>query len=277
MRSFSALGVAPHKFAATPPGTARVDIGRTLSNNYVKFDWSFAPKGAGGEFDIVEVLVGWSGEHQALRFWGASLFGQDEGTVEVEGNALVLNGKGYSFEGKPGSFRMTHTLDGDKLVWHQTETKDGEKNVPDEKMTLTKRGGAAASKGGFRDKSSDELLEEVQGSWRLDQAGGRWTVKTIEGNKSKLTRYHADGSVRAGHETEFKLTQTNGIKFYRSITTKPTAGPDTGAPSPPVGMFGGYVYSIEDGGQTWVEARGLMSWPDGKARVLRWKKVKDTE
>lgn len=255
---------AKHKFDNSPPGTARVIIAPAVSGNFVKFRWLFKPEGF-GEMEIINIYAGLDGAEKKIRWWAALFDGNAAGEVEFEEHAATFSGGGVSFNGKKESRTIVYTVDGDELTWHQLGGMTDGKPLPEDKFVL-KRGKASPD----ATTSSDELLNEVQGTWKLEQNGGQWTTKTITGNKSKLVRYRKDGTVRGGHDTEFELTDLGGVKIYRPMTTVATVGPNKGNS---MGRGMGYVYTVKN--DTWTEFQGAMNHSAGRVRVYEWKRVKD--
>ena len=89
----------------------------------------------------------------------------------------------------------------------------------------------------------------------------------------KKVRYDADGNVTHSHESEFDLSEHDGIRRFNLKKLTITAGPDKGMVVPEV-FLDGYVYRIE--GDEFIEAQGMEAG-GRKMRVFRWKRVNDAE
>ena len=224
----------------------------------------FKPDGF-GEMEVINVFAGLHGGEKKIRWWSAMFVGMADGDVEVVGKTAKFTGNGVSFDGTKGNRIINYTVDGDEMTWHQVEGVDDGKTLPEDKVVL-KRVKAKPN----ATASSDDLLKEVQGTWKLEQDGGQWTTKTITENTSKLVRYRKDGTVRGGHDTEFELMDLGGVKVYRPKSTVSTVGPNKGNS---MGRFLGYVYTVKD--DTWTEFQGAMNHSAGRVRVYKWKRVRD--
>jgi hypothetical protein len=237
------------------------------NRSYANFIWTFTAKGSPVSVHPFSIRIGFNGTTQAPHFWVTSWEGQAEGPALIESDGVTLAGNGVQADGSKASRKVVYKLDGDSMTVTQTDFVVDGKQMPDETMVLHRIGESSKL-------STKELLSEVQGTWKLEQEDGKWTTKTITGNKSKLLRYNADGTVRAGHDTEFTLEELDGVKVYRPIQITRTEGPGKGTTFTS-GPRSGYVYTIDD--NTWTEAQGLMSHSNGNVRVFQWKRVNDAE
>ena len=116
-------------------------------------------------------------------------------------------------------------------------------------------------------------LAKLQGTWELTRRAGNRTirsVKTIEGNKTRLTRFAPDGVIYWAHTSEFKLSISGQARIFTFFNLEVTAGRNKGEKAEKPCSF---IYKVDD--DTFSEAHGfLIDEEDGAPRVAVWKRVK---
>jgi hypothetical protein len=116
-------------------------------------------------------------------------------------------------------------------------------------------------------------LAKLQGTWELTRRVGNRTirsVKTIEGNKTRLTRFDPDGAIFWAHTSEFRLSISGQVRIFTFFNLEVTAGRNRGAKVEEPFSF---IYKVDD--ETSAAARGfLINQEDGEPRVEVWKRVK---
>lgn len=255
------------------------------SRSYVRFKWMFQADGAPSDapgLEVITLYVGFNGKTQAPHCWVMGLDFQASGPATITENKLTMVGGGaIDIRGKARSSRVEYEVEGDTLTARQTEIVVDGKKIPDEKPIVVSRKESTSigdqptspvSEAEQPTVNNEKLLEEIQGEWRLDQTNGRWTTKTIEGNKDSLIRYEQDGSIRAAHRSEFQVREHEGVKVFKVTRMEFTEGPQKGLVVPAAFLGGGYVYTVD--GDTWTEAQGLMTHSVGKEKIYHWKRVK---
>lgn len=252
-----------------PPGQIHLSIQPILANSHVQIRLSFSPQRGDG-FGLMQMTASWNAEHHSVRFQAANFDGSGSGTVSFEDGNLKIEGAGIRFNGDKIERKALYSRDGDNLVVQLTDTVNGKRD--EQRFVLRPSSEVGPTAAARPSKSNaEELAKEIQGTWRLEQDNGRYSVKTISGLTGKLTRYDADGNVTHAHESEFDLSEHDGIRRFRLKKLTITAGPDKGMVVPEV-FLDGYVYRIE--GDEFIEAQGLEAG-GRKMRVFRWKRVND--
>jgi hypothetical protein len=119
------------------------------------------------------------------------------------------------------------------------------------------------------DETTKEELAKLQGGWELILKVGNRTIqniKTVEGNRTTVTRFDEKGAVISEHVSEFTLEITARVKVFKYWNTRPGTGERKASRS--------YVYAVTE--DAWVEARGLLR-DQAKERpaLYVWRRVKE--
>lgn len=116
-------------------------------------------------------------------------------------------------------------------------------------------------------------LAKLQGSWELTRRVGNKTirsVKEIQGNTSRVTRYGPDGKVFWAHTSEFRLSVSGRVRVFTFFNLEVRAGASKGVRDKKPSA---YVYRVND--KTLTEARGLLTDHEHEEpRLVVWKRVK---
>ena len=121
------------------------------------------------------------------------------GPFTYDDEAIIFEGEAFRFNGQQLARKAVYRRDVGNLVVEVTDTVDG--NPDTQRIVLARAQTLPATKTTQVAKTTpaENLAEELQGTWKLEQANGRWTEKTITGLTGKLTRYDADGNVTHAH------------------------------------------------------------------------------
>lgn len=113
---------------------------------------------------------------------------------------------------------------------------------------------------------------QLQGTWESTRRVGNKTirsVKTIEGNKTRLTRFDPDGVIYWVHTSEFKLSISGKARIFTFFNLEVTAGRNKGEKAEEPCSF---IYKVDN--DTFAEAHGfLLDEEDGEPRAAVWKRV----
>jgi len=117
-----------------------------------------------------------------------------------------------------------------------------------------------------------EDLAKLQGRWELTRRVGNRTlrsVKVIEGNKTRLTRFDENGASYWAHTSTFKIEIADNVRIFTFFNLEVTAGPSKGRKSK---ERSSYIYKIVH--DNFVEARGLLvGQEEEEPRIVIWKRV----
>lgn len=254
-----------------PEGEVELDIQPSPRNDFLRIRGTYQAQDR-EPFEVFHIAAHWNPATQTVRYHALLFDGQEEGEVSIDDGRIVFKGNGVRFNGEAVSSTVVYERDGENLIVSLTG-KHGD-TVDKQRVVMRPRGNdhAPASESASVPKS-EQIAEELQGTWRLDKGNGAYTLKTITGLSERLTRYDADGNVTHSQEAKFEVSESNGIRLFQLKQLKMTEGPDKGLVVP-ASFLGEYNYKVE--GDTLIEVQGLKAG-GRKMRTFRWKRTKADE
>lgn len=125
-----------------------------------------------------------------------------------------------------------------------------------------------------QDQTVAEVLGKLQGKWELTRRVRNRTlrsVKVVEGNRTRLTRFDENGAIYWAHTSNFKIEITEKVRVFTFFNLEVTAGPNKGSKSK---ESSSYIFRVDD--SDLVEAHGLLVGEEETApRIVIWKRAND--